>query len=301
METKKKSDTKKKTLVVAGALLAGGALVYAGYKIFIKDKSKNEEDNTALPSDAQASILPQPVKPKVMRNDHFPLRRGSLGNRVKILQSAIQRIIGKDAYPDSEIDGDFGPRTEAAVAKAGFPVIVTQEIFNQILSAPAKTAIQTVFNPRVISAALHTAAAAKNLAGVLAALKGIKNTQDYSQVNEFFKNAQVFSVARSIVTYMLDVAFAGDSYAKEQIKNEFRRIGLKQDAESGKWSLSGIKIAEDIITLTDTYVLDKENRKIPVKEKTILGEKINISNGMTYFKSIDGKVYAVPTARVKNV
>lgn len=296
MRRKKKESGKmpfeRKSLIAAGVVLVGGAIIYTGTNLLKKKEKYEEADETVV----HANLLPS--RSVVKRNDKFPLKKGSLGNRVRLLQQAVQSVLGKAAFPDSEIDGDFGPRTESAVVKAGFPVVIDQDAFNAIVNIPVSS-VQPSFNARVLSASLYNSAIARNVDGVLAVLRQLRSVADYSAVNEYFKSAQIFSVSRSIVTYLLDVAFPTDSNGKDQIRNEFKRIGLKQNIETGNWSLSGIRIHKDIITIVPTFVQSKGNQKILIRGRIILGEEVAIKNGMTYFKSLDGELFSVPTRDVK--
>jgi hypothetical protein len=78
-------------------------------------------------------------------------------------------------------------------------------------------------------------------------------------------------------------------------------MGLKLDASSGRWSLSGFAGFRDIITITDTYVIDRNKNRIPVRRNTILGDEQQVSNGMTMFKAIDNSMALVPSGHVKYV
>lgn len=233
-------------------------------------------------------------------NDHFPLKKGSKGTKVVLLQQGLERILGKTVLAQfTKIDGDFGPKTEQALAKAGFPAVINEALFRQITGA-SETSSAVINNPQTIARSLYTAAIARNSDSVLAHLKQIKSSTEYALVNKYFIDLQSLSVSRSIVSYLLTVAFSTNETVKDQIRAEFRRMGLKQDA-SGTWSLSGIKKYRDVKTITDTYVTDQANRKISVSRNTILGEEISAGNGMTRFRSIDNAVFSVPTSDVKYV
>lgn len=289
----------KKALIAGGVLVTGGALYFAWDKFFKKNNADEISEDVIQPTIQSATNLPVIGSP---RNDKFPLKRGSLGNRVRLLQTAVQKVLGKGRFPDSEIDGDYGTKTESAVIEAGFPVSIDEATFNRITSS-ASVSISSSFNARTLSSQLYNFAASRDLNGVLSVLRHLKNPEDYKSVNQYFVAAQVLSVSKSIVTYLLDLSFPSNEYAKKEIRKEFLRIGLRSTAsdpinQNGSWSLSGFK--KDIITITSTYVNDKLNRRIPVQEKTILGEVIRIKNGLTYFKGLDGQVYSVPTIRVRN-
>jgi len=168
------------------------------------------------------------------------------------------------------------------------------------LSAPASTGtqrtVQVIFNPAFVAGVLYKAAQARNISDVLRTLKGIKSAAEYSSVNDYYKKQSIIS--RTIVTDLLDYAFKSNEKAKAQIRSEFIRMGLKVDS-AGKWSLQGLRLYKDIITIRQTMVTDSWSNKIPVAKNTILGEETQVENGMTWFRSVDNRLLKVPTQDVK--
>jgi hypothetical protein len=153
-----------------------------------------------------------------------------------------------------------------------------------------------VFNPSALANSLYSAAQSKNLEQVIGVLKQLKTVSDYSSVNEYYKKQSFIS--RTIVTDLLDYAFKSNEAAKTQIKNEFLRVGLKVSS-TGSWSLQGIRLYKDLITIRATVVTDGQNNRIPVRKDTILGDELEVANGMTWFRSIDNSTLRVPTQDVK--
>lgn len=288
--------------IVGGVLVGGGALYLAWDKLF-KKKNPDATEEAQTTSSDKASIIPSIGK--TTRHDRFPLKKGSLGARVFRLQEALQQVLGSEILSQyTPIDGDFGSGTENALRRAGWPVVIDEITFNR-LTALGGSEVQPAFNAKALSGKLFSYAAGRNLDGVLSILRQFRDTNDYREVNKYFVDAQVFSVARSIVTYLLDISFPTNAKAKEDIRKEFLRMGLKSTLPPGKdpvkeeggWSLSGFK--KDIITIKGTHVTDRANRKIPVAPNTILGEEVALKNGMTYFRGLDGNIYSVPTIKVK--
>jgi hypothetical protein len=309
---KKKSEGGKMSKgIIAGVLLAGGALFLAWKKGFAGDKSSTSQDT--VHAEVKSPVPSPTIVRKSNRNDNFPLHRGSLGNRVGLLQVAIQNILGKADFPDTEIDNDFGPRTESALVRAKLPVIIDEKTFNSLVSkepsALTPTNVATTKTAReyqILGSSLLAYARDKNFDKVISVLKQLQNTYDYQKANSYFISMQFFG-AKSIVTYLLDDAFGDNQLAKENLRKEFLRIGLVSLAAKagndpvkadGGWSLSGF--VNEIITITDTYVVEKRGIKIPTKARTLLGNKINAGNGMTWFKAMDGKIYSVPSSTVKS-
>lgn len=273
-----------------GAL--GGAIYYT-----IQDlRNRRKAEGGHVPEASKSSSTVYNVFNSGSQGDSFPLKRGSRGARVRQLQQALANILGLDVMnQNGGIDGIFGKGTENALRLANYPKSISEDLFKQIVDN-----IPTiVFNPQDLAQRLYSNASLQNLSGVLEVLKQIKNVSEYSSVNEAYKKQSL--VSRTIVTHLLDTAFANDFTAKEKIKGEFFRMGLKYSTATGKWSLAGLGELRDIITIVDTYVLDRNQNRIKVKKNTILGDEQKIENGMTLFRAIDNSLAMVPSAHVKYV
>lgn len=308
-KTLKKTQPKKgnikpaKLFVYALALAALGG---GGFLVYDKLKKKKLSGQIAIPDNSSDTIIINNTLPASYssvtsnvsrllssgstRNDNFPLKRGSRGERVKMLQQALAKT-----SPSISVDGQFGPQTAAALKSAGYSEVVDQTLFNKITGA-TESAMAVVFNPGSLATNIYQSAQAKDLTGVLTALKQIRSVSEYSSVNDYYKKQSFIS--KTIVTDLLEYAFKYDESAKAQIKNEFLRMGLKVSS-SGTWSLQGIRLYKDLITIRETVVTDSQNNKIPVRRNTILGDEIEVSSGMTWFKSIDNSILKVPTQDVK--
>ena len=277
-----------------------GTLSYLGFKKLWKGQGDNNNATSLPPTTDKPVTTVSKVKallPKASRNDEFPLKRGSLGNRVTLLQQGLQSILGAEKFRQfTEVDGKFGPGTAKALQEAGYPTVVYKDDYDRITSGQ----LQIVFNPQELARNLYFSARAKNLSSVISYLKQIKDTTQYSAVNNYYKKENVNN-GSTIVTDLLNYAFKYDSAAKEKIRTEFRRMGLKQDPTTQKWSLSGLNGIRDIVTITNTFVMDRAGNRFPVKRNTILGDEIRIQNGLTFFKTIDNTEGAVPTHHVRYV
>lgn len=305
----KKAQTKKpngiKPAKVFIYALALAALSGGGYLVYDRIKRKKSADQNQIPSDSNSDTIiinnslpvsyssantSRMVSSGSSGKENFPLKRGSRGARVTMLQQALAKTT-----PSIMIDGQFGPQTAGALKTAGYPEVVDQALFNKITGAGEGT-VQVVFNPGALALSLYRAAQSKNLGGVVSVLQQIKSVADYSSVNDYYKKQSFIS--RTIVTDLLDYAFKNEQAAKEQIRNEFLRMGLKVDG-SGTWSLQGIRLYKDLITIRETVVTDSQNNKIPVRRNTILGDEVEVANGMTWFRSIDHSILKVPTQDIK--
>lgn len=287
--------------------LALAALGGGGYLVYDRMKRKKFAEENAI-QDGQDTIIINNNLPASYTSStsssrsastgrtSFPLKRGSRGLQVTQLQQAIAKIIGTAAMnANGGIDGQFGPGTANALKMAGYPEVIDESTFNK-LTGNSGQSLQVVFNPSDIALKLYRAAQSKNVDGVLSQLKLIKSVSDYSSVNEYYKK-QGF-ISKTIVNDLLNYAFSTNENVKEQIRSEFKRIGLKSDT-SGRWSLQGVPLFKDLITLRETFVIDAQSNRIPVRRNTILGDEIRNQNGMTWFKSIDNSILKVPTQDVK--
>jgi hypothetical protein len=290
---KKKVDGKKVFLITLGLGVLGGGAYLVTKKYLLKPKT----DDSQPEGDTSTYMLPASSgKISAGRNDKFPLKKGSKGNRVTLLQKALQKILGEEVFSQyTPIDGDFGSKTAAALTRAGFSVVVDETTYNKILNSGPKP-VATLPAADDLASKLLTYAGNKDLSAVLSILTQLRSTADYSDLNEKFKAKQWYRVSASIVTYLLNESFKDNEAAKEQIKAEFLRMGLKEN--DGKWALSGIRLYKDLVTLVNTFVIDKAQHRIMVKRNTVLGEEIAVANGMTYFKDIKQDIHSVPTRDV---
>jgi len=287
-------------LYALGAVALGGG-AYLVYDRMKKKSASVYNDTTQdtpdiIISNNIPSTTSSPTQKAVsVGNDLFPLKRGSRGARVTALQQALAKIIGVETMnANGGVDGQFGPGTANALKLAGYSENITESTFNKIVSAVNSGAV--ALNPNTIAQSLYRAAEAKNLSSVIGLLKQIKTVADYSSVNDYYKEIPIIS--KTIVNDLLNYAFSGNEDAKAQIKNEFFRIGLKVNS-SGVWSLQGIRLYKDLITIRPTVVVDALNHRITVPRNTILGDEIKIANGTTWFKTVDSGTLRVPTQDVK--
>ena len=281
--------------IALAALGGGGYLVYDRVKRKKtveqnQSPSDNNSDNIIINNSLPTSISSFTSKMLSSASDSFPLKRGSKGTRVTALQQALSKTT-----PSILIDGQFGPQTAAALKNAGFPEIIDEALFNKITGA-SKNTVQVVFNPSSLALSLYSATQSKNLSQTLSVLKQLKSVSEYSAVNEYYKK-QGF-ISKTIVNDLLEYAFKSNEAAKVQIRNEFLRIGLKVSS-TGTWSLQGLRLYKDLITIRETVVTDSRNNRIPVRRNTILGDELEVANGMTWFKSIDDSILNVATQDVK--
>lgn len=272
-----------------GLGVVGGAL-WIAWRSFRKKDAVSTDTSTNDSNEKTTTIKSS------SRNDSFPLKRGSKGMKVMMLQQALAIILNDKNFSSyGGVDGDFGPKTEAAAKAAGYPTVIDERTYTEITSSVTGK-LYISFNPSEVSDRLYGYAQLKNIEGVLAELKKIGSTSQYSSVNDYYKKKGF--VSKTIVTDILNNAFSNDDDAKEKARQEFFRIGLKLNQSTGKWSLSGLPVVKDIVTLVDTVVRDKQGNYILVKKNVILGAEKRKSNGYTQFESLQGIIYTVPSAMV---
>jgi hypothetical protein len=285
-------------LIALGIVAAGGGayLVYDRVKKKTTNQQTEDTETIIINNNLPSAVSSTSGSIRTLRNDSFPLKHGSRGTRVTQLQQALAKVIGANAMnANGGIDGQFGQGTSNALRIAGYPITIDEATFNKIIDnagVPANGGL----NIRALALQLYRAAQNKTLDVVITILQQLRTVSDYASVNESYKMQGLIS--KTIVNDLLNYAFSNNDSAKAQIKNEFLRIGLKVD-DSGRWSLQGILLYKDLITLRETIVTDALNNRIPVQRNTILGDEIKVANGQTWFRSLDNKILVVPTEDVK--
>jgi peptidoglycan hydrolase-like protein with peptidoglycan-binding domain len=283
------------------ALGGGGYLLYDHFRKrkLTKDNSSGIVDtvhsgngattDNVYTSDTTTTASKKKSTTRTIANDDFPLKKGSRGSRVIQVQNAL---IKKGAA--IKADGIFGTATQSALKAQGYSITVDETAFTKLTgSTPA---LQVIFNPAELAKKLLSATNRKSVPDVQYILQQIKTVNEYTAVNEQYK--KLLLISKTIVTHLLDYAFEDDEAARELIKVEFLRIGLRVN-EAGVWSLQGIQLYKDLITIRPTVVIDAWENRLPVKGNTILGDELKVENGMTWFRSVDRTILKVPTQDVK--
>ena len=152
---KAKSPLNNKGVVIAGSVLAAAGLGYFVYKSFNKTVSAAEDikadgnplleegSNTGNNSGSQTGgnnagrnnnrVPKVPVIRQWQSDVTFPLKRGSGGSKVLDIQRALNTILGSKIKPLS-LDGKFGTGTENALRLAGYPILVLESTYNNIIA-----------------------------------------------------------------------------------------------------------------------------------------------------------------------
>lgn len=311
-----KKQQAKKIIVASVAISAAGILGYFGWKYFKKkmDAKKAGDLDTILQSGVITSpgsnnppastytppYVPVYKPPKSTSNSNtnsnytpaaaatsgFPLKKGSKGENVRLLQQALIAKHGRTILPKYGADGDFGSETVAALKKAGLPVNINENTFN-VLTQGSKP------DNGIVGKSLYDAASSKNYSKTLSLLKQLQSVDDYTKANEVFKQYRLGSVRQTIVNGLLNT-FSSTSQ-KEAIRLEFLRMGLQYDGS--KWSLSGFD-GLPVMTIEATTVWINATEGVKVPARMVLGNEINKRLDYTLFEN-NGKYFLVNTKSVR--
>lgn len=290
----KKSNAGKIVLISIGVLGLGAAGLFAAQKLRQKPVEPINEPE-------QEDFTPPSYKPKTVSHNsnteikkEFPIKRGSKGEKVKAIQTVLA---SKGLLAASDVIGQYGPKTEAALIKAGFPTAIDENAFNTITAKATEPTVAPPSPPPSIDAskfaqALYASAISKNFSAAISVLKLMKTTGDYSAVSDKFKTYFIGGVRKTLVNGMLDAFSSIDQ--KAEIKQAFLNMGLKYDGN--KFSLSGLP-DRGIITKQKTTVYDQTLCGIPVEKNTILGIEAGRRGNYTQFRN-KGRYFLVPTQNI---
>ena len=294
-------STGKKIILISFGVLVIGTASYFGYEHWKKKKeekasadddgSDNTPDVNLTPPSKSAFSIPPAV---AMRNDDFPLKKGSKGAKVKQLQQALIAKLGAGSLGKSGADGDFGSKTEAGLIKAGYPTSIDESTFNVMVQGDSTSSNgSSSFDADAIATELYNAASKKDFSATITSLQKLNSKEDYTSVSENFKNTyRINGVHQTLVNGMLG-SFS-DGKQKQAIRLQFIRMGLNYDGK--KWSLSGFDLPS-IITNQVTIVWPNSTTAIKVPANMVLGKEVVQRGEHTLFEN-NGKHFLVETKTV---
>jgi hypothetical protein len=123
-----KTHNKRKTILIGLSVLGTGVAGFLGWNYWKKKKANQEEDTTSFTETASVNTAP-------VKNDSFPLKRGSKGNRVTQLQNALVKKFGASILPKYGVDGMFGKEVEAALVRAKMPTSINEIDYNKLVGS----------------------------------------------------------------------------------------------------------------------------------------------------------------------
>lgn len=253
------------------------------------DGSGNSKSDLNLtPPSKNAFSVPTAAAP--VRNDDFPLKNKSKGDKVKQLQQVLIAKLGAGSLGTKGADGDFGSKTEAALIKAGYPISIDESTFNVMMQNDNPPASSNTFDADTTANQLYTAAGKKDFSGTIKSLQTISSKEDYTSVSESFKNNyRINGVRQTLVNGILS-SFT-DTKQKQAIRLQFIRMGLNYDGK--KWSLSGFD-SNSIITNQSTIVWANPTTAIKVPVSMVLGKEVAQKGEHTLFEN-NGRHFLVQT------
>ena len=134
-------NKRKKILIGLGVLGTGVAGFFGWHYLRNKKKANQEDDSTAVTDSSNALTTTSTNTNTSARNDEFPLKKGSKGNRVTQLQNAIVKKFGASALPKYGVDGMFGSEVEAALVRAKMPTSINQITYTKLVGASGLSGI----------------------------------------------------------------------------------------------------------------------------------------------------------------
>lgn len=297
--TAKKSKGKKIMLIGFG-LAGAGILSYFGWQYWKKHKAESDGSEGDAPDfSAKNEYTPHPSKPKSqsktnsappVRNDNFPLRKGSKGDKVKVLQNSLIAKYGQGILPNYGADGDFGSETAAALEKAGLPSSIDESTFIAFTKKPTENKL----SPSDAGKLLYAAAVKKNFPKTLALLKSLKTVSDYTTASAAFQMYRLGGVRQTLVNGVLNTF--QDDKQKQAIKLALAGMGLKYDGN--KWSLSGLGSTRVLITSQPTKVWRNPRTAVQVPANMVLGKEIKRRGNHVVFEN-EHQYFIVQAAHVK--
>jgi hypothetical protein len=270
----------KKILIPIGvvATAVGG---FFGWRWWTSNKNQSLTDEIAnesysLPASSASNVPTANSSNTSYRADHFPLKKGSKGERVKTLQRMLISKYGSGILPKYGADGDFGSEMQNALQSKGLPVTIDENAFN------ALTAGITV-DLNAVASSLIKSLTAKNFSDTLSNVKRIENSKDYQLLNEKFRVINL-NTSKSLARYILETFPIAAQ--QDALRVEFLRLGLKFDGY--EWTLSGTPDRSLLITTEPTQLIDLKSRvKVSVPKGMIIGYQLQNKNGYTLFKTIE--------------
>lgn len=289
-------EARTKYLLLGVGVIAVGTGGYFLYNKMKKDKeeraSKDYKEDV-VQNDAPSYSPPKtPKAPKVKPSD-YPLKKGSKGELVKQLQSAIIEKFGSKTLPKYGADGYFGKELQTALSTNKYPVEIDKEQFLDIIKNSKKQTDdkkpeETKISPEAIASLIYTGCVKRDINGTLKGLWKIKNVTHYIKVNERFKKLEFGQLSMTIPTALSRIFT--DETNRKKYRAQLYRIGLKWRNE--KWALAGVDEMR-IKSIKNARVFRTNGNFFDVPTNTLLGKFIRAKNGLTQFLTPDNMTFFV--------
>lgn len=303
----------KKPKYLLWGMTAVLVLTGLGYVLFgSKTKTKDYEPDYEPADDEEGKAAPNTPTYKPLPNPSgsatgFPLKWGSRGSKVLLLQQILIQKYGRSILPKYGADGVWKTEMQNALISKGLPTVLSKSDYEMITkgqtaqrSSTSSSTSTSTLDPLKTSNLLHYAIGKHDFTSVLKLLGYIHNVGQYKKVNEYFKSKRPSfgsGVRMTLVTALL-YKFRS-AWGKKKLNNHFHRMGLLFDGE--KWSLNGVSLHNQIKTIRSTRVWNQIGEAMIVPVHTVLGQFQEAKNGITRFKTLDGKTLFVNTPMISYV
>lgn len=292
METKKGNTKSNKGVYI---LIGLGVVAIGATAYYFITKNKTTEDFVS--DDLDVSTTEEKTETHSSSggsSSGFPLKKGSRGDLVKNIQQSLIQKYGVAILPKYGADGQWGTELDTALISKGYPTIIDADTFTKLITTggtsttTTPTADKPKFNPTLLADNLRLAILDDNLSKALTSLSKIYTTKGYTMVNDEFKKTRIDGVRKTVVNALLSKFW--EAAEKKKLNEQFYRIGLKYNGD--QWSLSGIGqiLCDQIKSISPTKVWNASGTAINVPKETILGEFIDGKDGVSKFKTMDGKI-----------
>ncbi len=233
----------KKAVLLSLGTLALGTLAFFGIKQFKKKKNNDNSDQTTdnldhqVPVQTHSNPVPRTSVRPANAGNAFPLNLRAKGDKVLQLQQSLMRTFGANIFPKYGADGVFGTELADFLRSKGYGIPLSEAEFKKITQAQTTAqAPLTAFDPASVAKGVFNAIIAKDYNSAITLLKAITNTTNYSLVSEKFKNYRLYGgVRQTLVTAMFK--FFPEKSQKENTKLVFKKMGLKHNEATDKWSI----------------------------------------------------------------
>lgn len=320
-KTSSPSSRKGKGLLIGGLVTLGLAIAGGAVWFFTRGgsdkKGKSSDlllpDSTDKPTATKPTTTTTSTAPKWTAAT-FPLRRGMRGAAVKQMQQALMQRHG-NVLPRYGADGDFGGETEAALRGNGWPTEVSQAKFTEITSVLASgstgggstTQGSSIVGP-VDAKVMAQAINGKDLKTIGQILLRMQTVADYSTVSNYLKKETTYNKFGSGASRNLVNALMGDDMpwnfsARTAFATQLKRMGLKHDPNSDRWSLSGIPslgrvVRNGAMTIAPTTAWDDQNRPVRIPGGVYLGTATNRGGSLIRVLTPEGNYLTVMAREV---
>lgn len=300
---KKKNNKAKAALIGVGIVVVGVCGYYFLWPLIKRKNSSapvsptpqtntNTNSSSGSSTTTHSSPAPGPTPPKPatpVRNDNFPLKQGSKGPNVTMLQNALMAKYGASILKDYGADGIFGDEVAKALKSKNLPASVDQTTFITLTEG-------TKIDPKKLAADI-VAATLLGFSKVAPLLDKIKTAQDYKAVSDEFKTYRVgFVHYASLLTAMFDI-YTNDSEQK-QLRQKFTNMGLVYQPDADTWKLPENLSGFSLVTTQITHVWPDAKTAIQVPPNMVLGQEISRQGDFITFEN-QGRKFLVPTAHVR--